>query len=77
MPRGDATIRAIAAYYRQPDPAGNHGHPDPVRSGPAKHAGRDYIVVRDQHAVLAVYRVRSWDGVLKRMKRWPIEIEGR
>jgi len=35
-----------------------------------------YAVLRNVKGVLAVYRVRN-DGMLKRLKRWPAELEER
>jgi hypothetical protein len=69
----DETQRAFAAYWRfgslnQPIPA---SYPE---SGPAEHDGKRYIVLRNVNGVLAVYRVRT-SGALKRLDRWPKEIE--
>jgi hypothetical protein len=35
---------------------------------------KDYVVMTDGHAVLGVYRIKN-DGVLKRLRRWPIGVE--
>jgi hypothetical protein len=35
---------------------------------------KDYVVLRNGKGVLAVYRVRH-DGMLKRLRRWPAELE--
>jgi hypothetical protein len=37
--------------------------------------GKLYVVLRNAHRVLAVYWVRT-DGVLKRLRRWPGELDG-
>jgi hypothetical protein len=37
-------------------------------------SGLTYIVLRADRRVVAVYRVRQ-NGVLRRMRRWPFEIE--
>jgi hypothetical protein len=39
------------------------------------HNGRRYVVLQNVNGVLAVYRVRH-DGILKRLRRWPKDIEG-
>jgi hypothetical protein len=39
------------------------------------HEGHKYVVLRNVRGALAVYRVRN-DGMLKRMKRWPVAIDG-
>ena len=44
-------------------------------SGPATTGGLDYIVLRNIGGVLAVYRVLPVSKTLKRLKRWPKEVE--
>ena len=44
-------------------------------SGPATAGGLDYIVLRNIGGVLAVYRVPPVSKTLKRLKRWPKEVE--
>lgn len=70
---GELFARAAAAYYRAPrdDQA---GQPVPHRSYSAKHEGRQYVVLASNDTLLAVYRMRQ-SGMLKRMRRWPREIE--
>ncbi len=63
--------RAIAAHLRQPGAQ----QPAADLSGPAKAGGLDYIVLRNLGSVLAVYRVLPHSGALKRLKRWPKEVE--
>jgi hypothetical protein len=62
--------RAVVAWYRsgraQPWPAND--------SGTETFGGKDYVVLRNVNGVLAVYRIRN-QGMLKRLKRWPQEIE--
>lgn len=69
----DITARAFSAYFRY----NPHGHvldqPDSA-SGPVTYKGRQYVVLFNVRGVLAVYRVRT-TGVLKRLVRWPHEIE--
>jgi hypothetical protein len=40
------------------------------------HAGLQYVILRNVDGVLAVYRVRTDNGLLRRMKRWPAELCG-
>lgn len=44
-------------------------------SGPATAGGLDYIVLRNLGGVLAVYCVLPISRTLKRLKRWPKEVE--
>jgi hypothetical protein len=44
-------------------------------SGPVTADGADYVVLRDIGGVLAVYRVLPVSRALKRLKRWPKEVE--
>lgn len=44
-------------------------------SGPVTAGGLDYIVLRNIGGVLAVYRVLPISKTLKRLKRWPKEVE--
>lgn len=73
----DLLNRAMAAYFRAP-PEGLEVRQQPGRaeSGVAKVAGKRYVVLRNVHGILKVYRVRN-DGMLKRLKRWPTELENR
>lgn len=50
-------------------------HPAADLSGPATADGLDYIVLRNLGGVLAVYRVLPISRALKRLKRWPKEVE--
>jgi len=34
---------------------------------------RNYVVLKNGNGILAIYRVRN-DGMLKRLKRWPVEL---
>ena len=60
--------RAMAAYFR----AGNIVQPA-NDSGVTDVGGKTYVALRNISGMLAVYRVRN-DGVLKRLKRWPLAI---
>lgn len=64
----DLIRRALAAYLR------TGGDPDDVnraRSTVEEIKELSYVVLRSKSSVIAVYRVRTYDGVLRRMKRWP------
>jgi hypothetical protein len=39
-----------------------------------EYEGKDYVVLNNVNGVLAVYRVRN-QGTLRRLKRWPSELE--
>lgn len=71
--KGDLLQRAMAAYFRH-YPGASMNQPDSTASGETEHDGKQYVVLRNVDGVLAVYRVRQ-DGMLKRLKRWPAEIE--
>jgi hypothetical protein len=64
----DLLRRAYAAYYR--GPGGNLRDIPASDSGVELHDGKYYVVLRNIHGVLAVYRVRS-DGILKGLRRYP------
>ena len=68
------TRRALSAFYRDTD----EGEPDPSLCGPVSLGGLHYVVLRDRGGTLAVYRVAVKNGteVLRRMRRWPIQVEG-
>jgi len=62
--------RAVAAWYR-----GGDAQPWPANDSSCESfGGKDYVVLRNVNGVLAVYRIRN-DGMLKRLRRWPEEIE--
>jgi hypothetical protein len=64
------TRRAFAAWYRtggRDIPASGSG----VRTVKRKH----YVVLENVRGILAVYRVKN-DGMLRRMRRWPSQLEG-
>lgn len=65
--------RAFAAYYRSA-PAGG-SLPEPANTSfLCDLDGKQYVVLGNMNGVLAVYRVRTYDGILKRMRRWPAEL---
>jgi hypothetical protein len=61
--------RAFAAWFR----SGGQDQPS-NSSGTVRHKGHQYVVLRHVRGVLAVYRIRN-DGMLKRLRRWPAEID--
>ena len=65
--RADLIRRAKAAWLESE----SQGAPDGT-SGFVIHGGLDYIVLRQSGDVLGVYRVRSDNLMLRRMKRPPI-----
>jgi hypothetical protein len=71
----ELTSRAMTAWFRAGRAAGLADPDQPANdSGPVVHEGKRYVVLRNVRGVLAVYRVRN-DGVLKRLKRWPPELD--
>lgn len=66
----ELTRRALAAYFR----TGGTGQPGRA-SGVVERDGKLYVVLGSSRGVLAVYRVRN-DGMLRRMRRWPAELNG-
>ena len=71
MTLDNLTQRAIKAH------TGKLGAQQPAAnlSGPATAGGLDYIVLRNIGGVMAVYRVLPVSKTLKRLKRWPKEVE--
>lgn len=64
--RSELARRAKAAWFG----TGEHGTPDDT-SGFKMHEGLGYVVLRQQGTMLGVYRVRSDNLMLRRMKRPP------
>jgi hypothetical protein len=65
--------RATRAYFA----AAREGSaliPSRSSSGVEECGGKRYCVLRNVDGVLACYRVRN-DGMLKRLRRWPKDIE--
>ena len=73
-PIGDPVARAFAAYFSATAKTDELYMQPASSSGLRTANGHDYVVLENGNGVLAVYRVRN-DGVLRRMKRWPKEIE--
>jgi hypothetical protein len=66
----DMKRRAIAAWLR----GGAYDQPGWLDSGVEEVDGNYYVVLRNVSGVMAVYRIRN-EGILKRLKRWPKEVE--
>ena len=69
--------RAMAAYFQY----GKAGIPQPSWSSSGvervrhpRHGLLDYAVLRNMDGVLAAYRIEN-SGQLRRLKRWPVELE--
>jgi len=61
--------RAMAAYFRF------GGIDQPSNSSSVEEiSGKWYVILRNINGILSVYRVRN-DDKLKRLKRWPKDIE--
>lgn len=71
---GDPLVRrAFAAYYRSGSAGGSL--PEPASTSfLGELDGKQYVVLENMNGILAVYRVRTYDGILKRLKRWPTEL---
>jgi hypothetical protein len=65
----DLTRRAFAAYFR----SGGTEQPSSA-SGVVVHDGKDYVQLFNVAGTLAIYRVKP-DGSLKRLRRWPAELD--
>lgn len=69
--RAELLRRASAAWFR----AGGTVPPG-ERSAVKVRKGLAYVVLADAESTLAVYRVRSDNGLLRRMVRWPAGLDG-
>jgi hypothetical protein len=73
LPINQYANRAMGAYYKAAEKAGEHAsHPRAPELWTSE-AGRYYVVLRNVNGVLAVYRVKN-DEKLKRLKRWPSDL---
>ena len=68
----DLLKRAYSAYFRFAD--GQPDQPAQSLSDVRSHQKRKYVVLANSRRTLAVYRVRN-DGMLRRMKRWPKQLD--
>jgi hypothetical protein len=66
----DLTRRAYAAWFR----TGGTDQPSRASSGVEIVAGRAYVRLASGDRILAIYRVENI-GRLKRLRRWPKELE--
>lgn len=69
--RSTVASRALAAYFRSGGRDQPSGHPTTEAVD-----GKEYVVLRNVRGILAVYRVRT-SGALKRLVRWPRDLESR
>jgi hypothetical protein len=72
----DLVARATVAYLRSDADSAIVSQPSMTISDVVTHAGLQYVILRNVDGVLAVYRVRTDNGLLRRMKRWPAELCG-
>jgi len=69
MDENEMVRRALGAWFRY------GGMDQPANSsGVRTHQKKKYVVLENIRGILAVYRIKP-DGYLKRLKRWPAEIE--
>lgn len=75
MDEQDLLRRAFSAYFRTAQNGSESLQQPSSASAVCTTAdGRHYVVLRNVSGLLAVYRVRTPDGTLKRLKRWPAEL---
>lgn len=71
----DLLSRAFTAYFRK-SVRDNLVAMQPSNGSSVESIGnRSYVVLRNINGILAVYRVRSSDGILKGLNRWPKQLE--
>ena len=66
--------RAFAAYFRYLSSLGALPTIPANDSDRCELDGKEYVTLRNVNGTLAVYRVRN-NGALKRLRRWPEELE--
>ena len=65
----DEVTRAMAAWFRSGQSV------QPANTSDVRVCnGKQYVVLENINGILAVYRIKN-DGFLKRLKRWPKDIE--
>lgn len=76
MNEQDLLSRAHATYFA------TGKHDGVARLQPSRYSnvgttayGRNYVVLRNVSGVLAVFRIRTPSGALRRLKRWPASLE--
>ncbi len=62
--------RALRAYFMM----GNQDQPSNTSGVEQATNGKAYVVLRNIRGILAVYRLRN-DGILRRLRRWPDELD--
>ncbi len=70
----DILRRAVSAYFRFTSFPQIADQPSMSFSGYEELNGLGYVVLRNYGGTLAVYRVAKKDNVLRRLKRWPKEL---
>ena len=76
MDKQDLLSRAHAAYFAAVQNEGEMPlQPSRNSSVNTISDGRSYVVLRSAAGVVAVFRVRTPSGALKRLKRWPAALE--
>jgi hypothetical protein len=68
----EVVSRALRSYFKKE----GHQAAQPTVRGTHQQevADKSYVVLRNGSGVLAVFRIRT-NGVLKRLRRWPTELE--
>ena len=67
--------RAISAFMRRQGPHGEEmPYPSAGDSTVEKYKGDEYVVLRNRHGTLAVYRIRG-DGRLQGLSEWPAKFD--
>jgi hypothetical protein len=71
----ELVIRAKRAYFTAARKEGRESPDMPSNTSDVVQVGeKEYVELHNGNGILAVYRVRN-DGVLKRLVRWPRELE--
>jgi hypothetical protein len=70
----DYFTRAVAAHFRTCSREGTIPQQPSNSSDVQTIGGRDYFVLESDHEILRVYRISN-SGLLKELRRWPIEID--
>lgn len=69
--------RALAAFFKYAPDAATPAQPSQAET--LDHNGLKYVRLSNVNGTLAIYRVRIVNGepILKRLKRWPADLEGK
>lgn len=71
----DFVTRATKAYYKKVAESGQYAMQPSNESSVETGDCRRYVVLRNVNGILAVYRIRSCNQVLKCLKRWPKQFD--